>query len=423
MLVYDVSRWGRFQDADESSYYEHLCRRAGINVHYCAEPFKNDGTIYAAIVKSIKRAMAAEYSRELSVKVYAGAANLARRGFRVGGGAPYGMRRLLVDRSFTPKRNLRPGEHKSLQHDRVTLVPGPPEEIAIVRRIFSAFVREHKSESTIANELNAEGIDSGLPRPWTYARIRWLLRNEIYSGAIVWNRTTTKLSTRKRSNPPEEWVRRATSFAPIVARDEFEAARSIFRQRLEPYPKEQVLESLRCLAHKHSFLDQRLIDETPGMPPVRQLFEVYGGIKQIRKILGAKSRPGPPWYFLSDEDLLAAMRRLLRKKGRLTRATINKSKELPHASVYESRFGSLVRTYQLIGYVHHRANGFTREEAIEALRKVLRRYGRISTALIAQTKGTPSVFSYRKHFGSLPRAYALVSYKTEHPKRQQWRTQ
>src|SRR5882672_11052500 len=28
ILVYDVSRWGRFQDADESAYYEYLCRRA-----------------------------------------------------------------------------------------------------------------------------------------------------------------------------------------------------------------------------------------------------------------------------------------------------------------------------------------------------------------------------------------------------------
>src|SRR5215472_1907947 len=28
VLVYDVSRWGRFQDADESAYYEYLCRRA-----------------------------------------------------------------------------------------------------------------------------------------------------------------------------------------------------------------------------------------------------------------------------------------------------------------------------------------------------------------------------------------------------------
>ena len=44
ILVYDISRWGRFQDADESAYYEYLCRRSGISVHYCAEQFDNDGS-------------------------------------------------------------------------------------------------------------------------------------------------------------------------------------------------------------------------------------------------------------------------------------------------------------------------------------------------------------------------------------------
>src|SRR5258708_37003598 len=34
ILVYDVSRWGRFQDADESGYYEDICRRAGISLAY-----------------------------------------------------------------------------------------------------------------------------------------------------------------------------------------------------------------------------------------------------------------------------------------------------------------------------------------------------------------------------------------------------
>jgi len=32
ILVYDVSRWGRFQDADESAYYEYICRRANKQV-------------------------------------------------------------------------------------------------------------------------------------------------------------------------------------------------------------------------------------------------------------------------------------------------------------------------------------------------------------------------------------------------------
>lgn len=72
VLVYDVSRWGRFQDADESAYYEFLCREAGISIHYCAEQFENDGSLSATIVKSMKRAMAGEYSRELSLKVFTG---------------------------------------------------------------------------------------------------------------------------------------------------------------------------------------------------------------------------------------------------------------------------------------------------------------------------------------------------------------
>jgi len=62
ILVYDVSRWGRFQDADESAYYEYICRRAGIQVAYCAEQFENDGSPVSTIVKGVKRAMAGEYN-------------------------------------------------------------------------------------------------------------------------------------------------------------------------------------------------------------------------------------------------------------------------------------------------------------------------------------------------------------------------
>ncbi len=81
ILVYDVSRWGRFQNADESAYLEYLCTRAGIKVHYCAEQFENDGSIAATVIKSMKRAMAGEYSRELSAKVFAGQCRLISLGF------------------------------------------------------------------------------------------------------------------------------------------------------------------------------------------------------------------------------------------------------------------------------------------------------------------------------------------------------
>lgn len=60
ILVLDVTRWGRFQDADESAYYEYICRRAGIDVQYVAEQFENDGSPVSTIVKGVKRAMAGE---------------------------------------------------------------------------------------------------------------------------------------------------------------------------------------------------------------------------------------------------------------------------------------------------------------------------------------------------------------------------
>ena len=69
ILVYDNSRWGRFQDPDEGANYECICRRAGIQVTYCAEQFENDGSSVSTIVKAIKRAMAGEYRRELSVMI------------------------------------------------------------------------------------------------------------------------------------------------------------------------------------------------------------------------------------------------------------------------------------------------------------------------------------------------------------------
>ena len=63
ILVYDVSRWGRLQNMDESAYYENICRRAGIQVAYCAEQLETDAPPTSTILKSVKRAMAAEYSR------------------------------------------------------------------------------------------------------------------------------------------------------------------------------------------------------------------------------------------------------------------------------------------------------------------------------------------------------------------------
>ncbi len=84
ILIYDVSRWGRFRDPDEAAHYEFLCRQAGVDVIYCAEPFTNDFSPTSGILKNLKRVMAHEYSRELSEKLSRAHLQQARLGYKQG---------------------------------------------------------------------------------------------------------------------------------------------------------------------------------------------------------------------------------------------------------------------------------------------------------------------------------------------------
>jgi DNA invertase Pin-like site-specific DNA recombinase len=158
VLVFDISRWGRFQDADESACYEFLCRRAGVNVVYCAEPFTNDLSVTASLLKTLKRTMAGEYLRELSAKVFAGQCRLVRKGYKAGGVAGYGLRRLLLTPDGKPKTILRDGERKSLTTERVTYSLGPAKELGTVRKIYSLFLGEGLSCPAIARWLNENGV-------------------------------------------------------------------------------------------------------------------------------------------------------------------------------------------------------------------------------------------------------------------------
>ena len=92
------------------------------------EQFVNDGSLISTVIKGFKRYMAAEYARELSNKVFAGQCRLIRLGFRQGGMAGYGLRRMRIDQKGEHLGILDRGQYKSLQTDRVVLVPGPEEE-------------------------------------------------------------------------------------------------------------------------------------------------------------------------------------------------------------------------------------------------------------------------------------------------------
>jgi DNA invertase Pin-like site-specific DNA recombinase len=286
ILVYDVSRWGRFQDADESAHYEYLCKQAGIRVVYCAEQFQNDGSPVSTIVKGVKRAMAGEYSRELSAKVFAGQCRLIELGFRQGGIAGYGLRRVLIDQSGEFKAELNRGQQKSIHTDRVTLRPGPANEIATVYSIFRWFVESGWSEAKIAAELNLQGITTNLGRPWTRGVVHDILQNEKYIGNNIYNRRSFKLKLKRITNPPEAWVRKDGAFEPIVRPDIFFTAQGIIKQRSRRYSNEELLDRLGSLYRQKGFLSGLLIDESDNTPSSSAYRYRFGSLFRASKLVG-----------------------------------------------------------------------------------------------------------------------------------------
>ncbi|WP_184081709.1 recombinase family protein [Sphingobium subterraneum] len=290
IIAYDITRWGRFQDADESASYEYICRRAGIPVLYCAEPFENDGTPTATIMKNVKRAMAALYSRDLSNKVFVGQCRLIGLGYRQGGAAGFGLRRLMVDDRGDPKAELAAGERKSLQTDRVILVPGPPEERAAVERIFRSFVELGRNEREIATALNRDGIVTDLGRPWTRGTVHQILTNEKYVGNNVFNKVSFKLKERRVRNPPEEWVRAKGAFKPLVEQSLFERAGAIIAARSQRLSDDEMLALLQTLFGELGMLSGLVIDEQDGLPSSSAYRSRFGSLLRVYALVGYRPR-------------------------------------------------------------------------------------------------------------------------------------
>jgi DNA invertase Pin-like site-specific DNA recombinase len=286
ILVYDVSRWGRFQDADESAYYEYICKRAGIIVHYCAEQFENDGSIASNIVKTVKRAMAGEYSRELSAKVFQGQCRLIELGYRQGGPAGFGLRRMLIDEGGEPKGALRMGEKKSIQTDRVILVPGPEDEVETVRRVYRLFLDERRTEREIARTLNGEGVLTDRGRLWTRGTVHEVLTNEKYAGQNVFNRVSFKLKKKRVHNPPEMWVRDDTAFEPIIDHAAFHTVRGIILARHRRLSNEEMLDRLKLMLEQRGKLSGVLIDETDEMPSTASYRHRFGSLVRAYELVG-----------------------------------------------------------------------------------------------------------------------------------------
>jgi DNA invertase Pin-like site-specific DNA recombinase len=319
ILVYDVSRWGRFQDPDEAAHYEFVCKNAGIPVHYCAEIFTNDGTLPNTIMKALKRAMAGEYSRELSVKIDRAKRIVAELGFRAGGAAGYGLRRMLLSASGTRKGFLKIGEMVNIDNGRVILVPGSQKEVATIREIYRLAISENKNTHAIARELNRRRIKPpGRSSSWTYEPVLEILTNRKYMGDAVYGRTRQVLGSSPLRVPCQRWIVKERAFKPIVDSETFAAAQRVLHDRT---------------------------------------------------------------IYRSDQELLDRLRTLLKKEGTLTMYQIDKSREVPAVRTFRERFGTMKRAYDLIGHVYPK-DAFNLPSVRRLMTKTRRRHDRLRRKLL-----------------------------------------
>lgn len=94
--------------------------------------------------------------RDLAQKIIYAQIRLAKLGFSTGGRPPYGFRRWLVREDGTRVRELMEKEKVRMPGHHVLWLPGPEEELAIIRRILEML--ESMPAGRVAAALNQDGI-------------------------------------------------------------------------------------------------------------------------------------------------------------------------------------------------------------------------------------------------------------------------
>ena len=133
----------------------------------------------------------------------------APRGFWVGSRTPYGFKRVMVQDGLKERPVLEPN----------------PDAACLVRRIFD-LADAGKGMLQMRKALNDEDTASPAGKLWTKNGVHFILRNEVYTGTLVWG-----ANARTRAEP----VRVEKAFPAIVSRGKFNRVNSLMRS---PRPQE-----------------------------------------------------------------------------------------------------------------------------------------------------------------------------------------
>jgi DNA invertase Pin-like site-specific DNA recombinase len=214
ILVLNDSRFGRFEDPEEATYWRVLLRRLGWVVRFC-EGDDIENTTARMIVRSIGSAQASEYRANLKRTARRATRATAERG-QWQNEAPLGYRRLAI-RADGARRVLEIGQRKA-DDEIVRLTPGPDVEQEIVRWLFEQMAGGLVTTNALKRELEQRNPI----RRWSRTAVQAIIRNPAYVGDVVWCRRPHDRSQRRR--PKEDWIVAPDAHPPLVTRELFAAA-------------------------------------------------------------------------------------------------------------------------------------------------------------------------------------------------------
>jgi site-specific DNA recombinase len=253
VICYDESRWGRAIDIDESTHWKFYFRKRGVDVvlvKTAVDP-KNE---FAPMLTAMEAVQASSYSKKLSELTLRGTLSNAKNKFSNGGTAPYGYKRVAVNKLTGERRELKSfwdertgkfvGERCSREMESVVWDLGTETEQSAVRKIFEMRAAGN-AYMTIVRYLNEHHIPCSQRGRWRNIDSKWskntvkaVLENEVYIGTRVYNKMSDSKIIAKRKgvatfnasqykhwrNDRSEWVTSENAHPAIVTKEVWEKA-------------------------------------------------------------------------------------------------------------------------------------------------------------------------------------------------------
>ncbi len=229
VVIYSTSRLAR--DIHVATLFARDLEKQQVPIHYATgggDPSTPEGEMFIGMQHLWDQFERAKLSRETKRGMREGAG----QGYRMGGRAPYGYMRETED---MPEGHLGDTSKK-----RVRLVPHP-EEAEVVTEIFDMHAHLGMSTPQIADELNRRKIPSpkavsrarNPKHVWSASTIRTMLKNEIYTGRMIWDRLDFATIRKNGGGTPklrarEEWQITENAHLPLVTDETFRLSQEKF---------------------------------------------------------------------------------------------------------------------------------------------------------------------------------------------------